>query len=141
MDQIMPVLSAAGTLLLVLAIFAGAYYVSKLVGRRYQKISPVSGRNIEILERMPLGKDQYLLVAKTAGKTYLLGVTANHIEKIDELDAAQILAPPEQNSAAVPDFLHILKKAVGKENEEAAPRKPVFPGRRMVRKHDDKQDG
>ena len=55
---VLTVLQGIGTLVLMLAVFVGAYYFSKFLSKKYQ---PKYGdaRNIEIIERMAVGKDQF----------------------------------------------------------------------------------
>lgn len=93
-QEMMPILSTLGTLLLMIAVFVGAYFVSKAVGKRQQFISAGFETNLKILERVPLGKEESLVIAKVANQIFLLGVTAQHIEKIGELDSSLILERP-----------------------------------------------
>lgn len=103
------VLSMIGTLVLLVAIFFAAYWFTKAMGKRYQLNQSSTTGGIELLVRQMLGKDQMLLVIRTGGRVFLLGATPQHIELIEELNAADYEdATP---SSAVPDenFLHLLK--------------------------------
>ncbi len=109
MENWLEVLSMVGTLVLMLAVFAGAYFASRLIGKRYRP--GVQGEKaIRILERAPLGRDQSLLLVKTAGKFFLLGATPQHVEKICELDPEQLpsLEAAEQGPG---DFLSVMREA------------------------------
>ena len=92
MEQLPTILSLLGTLVLMVLIFVGAYAASRFMGRRYQGGGRSGG--MDVLARMPLGRDSTLLAVRVAGKVLLLGVTPHHIEKLDELDPAAL--PPER---------------------------------------------
>jgi flagellar biosynthetic protein FliO len=81
------ILTGIGTIVLMLAVFVGAYYFSKFVSKKYQ---PKYGnaRNIEIIERMAVGKDQSLALVKVSDKVFLLAFTAQSVTKIEEMDAS-----------------------------------------------------
>jgi flagellar biosynthetic protein FliO len=84
-------LSLLGMLLLLLLIFAGAYFTTRFIGGRYQGRMG-AGKNAEILERVPLGRDGSLLIVRAGGKVLLLGVTSHHIDRLAELDEAPFAA-------------------------------------------------
>lgn len=90
---VLTVLQGIGTLVLMLAVFVGAYYFSKFLSKKYQ---PKYGdaRNIEIIERMAVGKDQSLALVKVSDKVFLLAFTAHSVTKIEEMDASLF---PEKN--------------------------------------------
>ena len=108
-DGIMSVLSMVGTLLLMAAVFVGAYYVSKLVSRRYQPRAGAAHNSMEVLDRLALGKDQALLLVRTAGRVFLLGVTQQHIERIEELDPDLLPDPAAASDQTKPDFRATFK--------------------------------
>lgn len=97
-----------GTLVLLVAIFFGAYWFTKTMGKRYQLGQSSSG-GIELLVRQMLGKDQMLLVIRTGGRVFLLGVTPQHIELIEELNAAEYEDVKPSSAAPDESFLHLLK--------------------------------
>jgi len=86
-QDFMTILTGIGTIVLMLAVFVGAYYFSKFVSKKYQ---PKNGgtRNIEIIERMAVGKDQSLALVKVSDKVFLLAFTAQSVTKIEEMDAS-----------------------------------------------------
>ena len=81
------ILTGIGTMVLMFVVFVGAYYFSKFVSKKYQ---PKYGnlKNIEIIERMPVGKDQSLALVKVSDKVFLLAFTAQSVTKIEEMDAS-----------------------------------------------------
>ena len=81
------ILTGIGTIVLMLAVFVGAFYFSKFVSKKYQ---PKYGnaRNIEMIERMAVGKDQSLALVKVSDRVFLLAFTAQSVTKIEEMDAS-----------------------------------------------------
>ncbi len=132
-DYIAPFLSAAGTLLLILAIFVGAYYVSKIVGGRYRSADAGSAGNIEMIEKKIIGKEQYLAIVKVSGKTLLIGVTQGQIQKLEELDDT-LLKMPKAAPGATPDFLNVFKETYKKAGKG---KQKIYGGQReeLVKKH------
>lgn len=106
------IFSMLGMLVLMAAVLYGAYWVSRQVGKGYQLQNTQPGK-IEILARSMIGKEQMLLMVKSAGKVFLLGVTSENINMISELDPTAL--PPEPEKSPVPpDFLSILKSNLKK---------------------------
>lgn len=107
-------LSAAGVIIFMIIIFFGAHYASRLVGQRAFYGQQTTGMKMHILGRTMLGRDQALVVVQVAEQVWLLGVTAQQITKIAELDAAQFDVQDilQQNK---PDFLEALKEAFNKQ--------------------------
>lgn len=106
------IFSMLGMLVLMAAVLYGAYWVSRQVGKGYQLQNTQPGK-IEILSRSMIGKEQMLLLVKSAGKVFLLGVTSESINMLSELDPAA-LPPEEAKSATPPDFMSILKSNLKK---------------------------
>ena len=90
------ILVGIGTIVLMLAVFVGAYYFSKFFAKQYQPKMGGKLKNIEIIERMAVGKDQSLALVRVSDKVFLLAFTAQSVTKIEEMDAS--LFP--ENSAA-----------------------------------------
>ena len=77
-----------GTIVLMIAVFVGAYYFSKFFAKQYQPKIGGKARNIEIIERMAVGKDQSLALVRVSDKVFLLAFTAQSVTKIEEMDAS-----------------------------------------------------
>lgn len=114
--QVGDVLSFVGMLGGFFLILVLAYWATKVIGRGYAAAG--TGRMIEVLDRMGLGQEKQLLVVKAAGKVLLLGVTAQHIEKLEELDADALPQAPSPPQSGM--FFAALKSALeqkkGKES-------------------------
>ena len=106
------IFSMLGMLVLMAAVLFGAYWVSKQVGKGYQLQNTLPGK-IEILGRSMIGKDQCLLLVKSAGKVFLLGATAQNITLISEVDPNELPATPSV-PPATPDFLSVFKGVLKK---------------------------
>lgn len=82
------ILVGIGTIVLMLAVFVGAYYFSKFFAKQYQPKMAGKLKNIEIIERMAVGKDQSLALVRVSDKVFLLAFTAQSVTKIEEMDAS-----------------------------------------------------
>ncbi|MBQ6936108.1 MAG: flagellar biosynthetic protein FliO [Clostridia bacterium] len=82
------ILVGIGTIVLMIAVFVGAYYFSKFFAKQYQPKIGGKARNIEIIERMAVGKDQSLALVRVSDKVFLLAFTAQSVTKIEEMDAS-----------------------------------------------------
>ncbi len=79
-------------LAIVVVIFA-AYYVTRKFGQMGGG-TPMRRAPIKIVGTTPLGRDRSLVLVTVGSKTYLLGVTAQHIERIDEYPAEELPIEP-----------------------------------------------
>lgn len=72
--------------IIIIVFFLGAlYFGSRLLTRN--SIGKVSGRKMEIVERISLGMDRYLLMFKVKDKIYIMMVHKNGSELIDSIPA------------------------------------------------------
>lgn len=96
-------LDAVVWILAVLVLFAivviCAYYATRLLGKRYGMQNSGNG-NIKILDRAYIGQDRQILIIQVAEQTMLIGVTANGIAKLSDLDPNQLPSLPEKQQAA-----------------------------------------
>lgn len=110
------ILSMIGTIVLMIAVFVGAYYVSKFVGKRYQTRYDFS-KNISILESRNIGKDKALLIVKAGDKAFLVGSSPHQLTLIGELNPDGLVEVtnemPEKR-----DFSSVLRTALkGKDKK------------------------
>lgn len=120
--QLGDILSLLGTFLGFILILVLAAWSVRLLSRGYSTQS--RGKMIQVVERIGLGTDKQLLIVKAAGRAYLLGVTAQHIEKIEELDPDELpdVFEPGKDGAFLDMFKKALTPRTGKEssNERGA---------------------
>lgn len=114
------ILTGIGTIVLMLAVFVGAYYFSRFIAKKYQ---PKYGnvRNIEIIERMAVGKDQSLALVKVSDKVFLLAFTAQSVTKIEEMDASlfpeNLAASESGETSFMTFFTDAYNNLLNKKNE------------------------
>lgn len=109
MEELKTILTAVGMLLMMVAIFAGAYWVPKLIAKNYRGSGTLPDK-LRIISKVPLGKDQSLIVVRAADRLFLLGATSHDISLITELDPADFpLATPEAPTITGADFSSVLK--------------------------------
>ena len=107
---LLTVLQGIGTLVLMLAVFVGAYYFSKFLSKKYQ---PKYGdaKNIEVIERMTVGKDQSLALVKVSDRVFLLAFTAQSVTKIEEMDASLFPVNKDIEKTGEQNFMSIFTDA------------------------------
>lgn len=80
------VLSLIGSILLFVLVLFLAWFCTRWVGKRYGLRTMAGGSKMKVLDRMALGADRSLVVVRLENRVWLLGVTAHHVSKIEELD-------------------------------------------------------
>ena len=109
------------TILSIVVILGMAYWVTRLMAgnRTFRQLGGKrSGKQMEILTQLTIGRDQRLAVARVGKQYFLLGVTANQISLLSEIsaeDAAAWEAPSEEGAEAQPPlfreaFMDVLKQ-------------------------------
>lgn len=114
MDWIQWVLSFVGVLGLIVLLF---YALRKL----NKKVSVSGGNKLRVLDRVNLGRDGMLLVVSVGGKLMLLGVTAQNVNKIADLEMSEDEYLPDvsgaQSFSAIFASQFTKKQHEQKENE------------------------
>ena len=80
------VLSLIGSILLFGLVLFLAWFCTRWISKRFGLRTAAGGSKIKMLDRMALGADRSLVVVRLEDRVWLLGVTAHHVSKIDELD-------------------------------------------------------
>jgi len=119
LEELKTILSAVGMLLLMVAIFAAAYWAPRLMMKGYGGVNSLPD-SLRVVSKIALGKDQSLIVVKAADRLFLLGATPREISLITELDPADFpLTTQEAPKLTGMDFSsvlkNLLKKSDGKE--------------------------
>ena len=103
--------SFIGVFALLILIFAGAYYASKLMGRHYS-MQASSSAEMRVVDKLVLGRDHYLLIVEAGDKALLIGVCPQHIETLAELDGETFAELPQVQGNT--DFISLLKGRINK---------------------------
>ena len=102
-------------LTLALALLA-CYLVTRWTGLGLGSRLGAGGRHVRVLERVPVGRDQALVVVRAANRFFLLGSSPSGFSLLAELteeEGALWAVPPPGADAAgreSPDFRAILRK-------------------------------
>lgn len=117
METISLVFSLAGVILIIIFTFVGARWFTG-------KMSNLTGTNMRLIERLPLGQTQSVAIVKV-GKSYLLiGITPQTVTKLSELSEEDIQLRDTAATVQVPfseqlkSVLNSKKNGVQKGNEE-----------------------
>jgi len=95
--------------IIIIFLFLGALYFG---GRLLTKsnIGKVSGRKMEIIERVSLGMDRYLLMFKVVDMVYIMMIHKNGSELIDKVPADQFESNENNTETNNNQFSDVLKK-------------------------------
>lgn len=111
------VLSLLGILLVMVLVLAGCFLVTRWAGTGLSgRLGLPGGGRLRVLERLPVGRDQAILVVQAAGRFFLLGSSPSGFSLLCELteeEGALWCGPPSSETAAekaVPDFREMLRR-------------------------------
>lgn len=98
--------------LLIIVTYKGANWLNK-------RVKLTSGKIVTLVERINLGADKFIVVAKVANEYILLGVSTNSITKLDDLNKEQIDLIIENSSkqALQSDFVSKFINALSKQKK------------------------
>ena len=118
-------LSLVGSLVLFGLVLFLAWACVRWLGRRSGWQPNAQGGKVRVLERVALGPERGLFVVKAGEKVWLLGVTAQHIDNIGELDPA-LFPDGEPGAPAAAPFAAALENV----------RRGLFAGKGKGEPHD-----
>ncbi|MDD3765721.1 MAG: flagellar biosynthetic protein FliO [Eubacteriales bacterium] len=96
--------------LIMVAIIFAAYVAAKWISLRYEKIS--SGRYIEQLDRVLVGRDRSIIIIRVGQKVLLLSCSAQGTTLISELDEGDLI--PIKTQQTPDSFNSIFEGLIGK---------------------------
>ena len=101
-------------LVCVVLIIGLAYWFTRYVAGRGALSAFAAGRRMEILDRLPLGRDQALVLVQAGERYLLLGTAPSGVSLVAELTAeeAQALCAPPPGQAQPPSFGEALRSAL-----------------------------
>ncbi len=116
--SVQEVLSLLGILLVMVLVLVGCYFVTRWAGTGLSlRIGAQgAGGRLRVLDRLPVGRDQVILVVQAAGRFLILGSSPSGFSLLCELteeEGAQWIGSPDSDSPAekaVPDFREMLRR-------------------------------
>ena len=108
-------------LIFICIVFVGVlwltYFVTKKIGMVNKGIN--SGKNMEIVEVLPLMQGQYLYIVKVGESYYLMGCAQKgNITYLKELDEQQIKVKENTGACFQEQFMYFMKGKQGTKDEE-----------------------
>ena len=111
-------LSLLGILLVLLLVLGACYMVTRWAGTGLSVRfgAAPAGRQMRVLERLPVGRDQALLVVQAAGRYLVIGSSPSGLSLLAELteeEGALWASPPPSDvpdGIKPPDFSGMLRK-------------------------------
>ncbi len=100
--------------IIMVGVLLAAYYTTKFISGKTNRM--LKSKYIQIQDRMSIGKDKALLVAKVGDKYLLLGVTNQNINSLGEVnpeDLSDIMSEnkPQSGQSAMGKFAEFLANA------------------------------
>ena len=109
-ENLLTLLGTIGILVLVMFL---AYRFTKIMKKRSSGES-MHGGYIEIVERVMIGPERSIIIVRLKDKLLLLGVTPNHIEKLDELDP-EMYTNVQAAHQGTENFSSLLREVIGRD--------------------------
>ncbi|MGM0378541.1 MAG: flagellar biosynthetic protein FliO [Bacillota bacterium] len=107
------IISLLGLVIGIGIFFYFVYLFTKMIANFNKKI--YSGKNIKVIEKIPIDNNKFLTLVTLDKKSYLLSVTKDDVKLIDDVDDLNIKVKKEDDN----NFNKILKEKLkwGKKNE------------------------
>lgn len=103
-------------LIVLIVVLVLAYYTTRMLGRDMGRARGTGG--MEILDRMALGRDSYLLVVRVQERIFLIGVTPGGISRVEELESYD----KKESAETTPDFVSLLSSHMKEHFQEKGQR-------------------
>ena len=103
------IVSAAGTLLLVVVILALCYVATRKIGKIQLGMGAGGGKYISILDRQALGQDKAVALVKVGDRYLLLGIAVSQVSLLAEVPCDEVTEEGSEKQEAI-DFNSIMEK-------------------------------
>ena len=111
----MPFLKIFFYLVVLILVLVLAYYTTRILGRGiYGK---QESKHMQVLDRMAVGRDSYLLVVRIQDRILLMGVSPSGIVRLEELDTYDKKNPAEDPPDFAGVFREQIKSCLGREEK------------------------
>lgn len=98
--------------LVIALVVAASWYVTRLAARTGAG-GLRGGKNMKLLETLPLGRDKSVALVQVGSRVYLLGVGPRQVERLGRIPPDE-LELPEKREPAMPDFTASFKEELNK---------------------------
>ena len=109
------VITAIGTLLIIVVILFLTYICTKYIGNR-MSLGGYGGQNaryISIVDRVLVGQESSVALVKVSGRMFLLGITGENVNMLTELtedELTEIPSVPESTNYASAAFKDVIER-------------------------------
>jgi flagellar biogenesis protein FliO len=86
-------------LLITVGIFALTYYSTKFISRKSFYVT--KAKNLKVIERVPLGKEKEVVLLKSGGQFFLVGISQSSISFSTALETDEAYSISENSETAV----------------------------------------
>ncbi|MCH5347881.1 MAG: flagellar biosynthetic protein FliO [Oscillospiraceae bacterium] len=107
-------------LLGIIGLMFLAFYAARWLNKRFNigGFSASGQKTVRILEYIAIAQDKQLMIVAIGKKIMLLGVTANSVNKICDLDEDDLI-PADPDPSSESGFMQSLKKVFAEKNQDA----------------------
>ena len=107
-------------LLGIIGLMFLAFYAARWLNKRFNigGFSASGQKTVRIIEYISIAQDKQLMIVAVGKKTMLLGVTANSVNKICDLDEEDLVCN-DTEPASGSGFMQSLKKVFAEKNQDA----------------------
>lgn len=111
------ILTAIGTLLIVVLILYLAYVCTKFIGRGMGL--KAGSRCMRIRDQIAMGRDRSAVIVQIGTRFFLVGITTSQISLLAELEEEDLIPfqDPETEEKPYPDFKVLMDK-IGRGNKK-----------------------
>ena len=96
------------SIVVFMLVLAACYFTTVWIGN-FQK-GRIGIGNMEVIEVQRVRTTKYLEILRVGKHYYLLAVTKDHIEKIDEIDGAELVIPDSTTANMMEPFSQLFEK-------------------------------
>ena len=107
-------------LLGIIGLMFLSFYAARWLNKRFNigGFSTSGQRTVRIIEYTSIAQDKQLMIVAVGRKIMLLGVTANSVNKICDLDEEDLICK-DTEPASESGFMQSLKKVFAEKNQDA----------------------
>lgn len=117
-----------GMMSILVIVLVCAYFTTRWLGTRLSSVPGIGviGQKLALVYRLPIGRDQQLVVVKVANRHLVIGCTPSQMTFITELtqeESEELFAQGEAGDLKTPSFAEVFSQLRGKSDSKKDPGK------------------
>jgi flagellar biosynthetic protein FliO len=86
----------------ICAVVGAAYYLTRFLAKAGSPLRKATG--VKLVGSLPLAKDRSVALVEIGAQVYVLGVSAQHVERLDKFPRSELFPAGEETQPPPPDF-------------------------------------